>query len=163
MRDEEGVQGCYCLLIAHRSSLRPFMSPDQVKKILLDTKTIAVVGISSRPGRPAHDVPKYLQEHGYRIIPVNPNASEILGEKAYPSLTAIPREIHIDTVQLFLKHEDIARAVDEAIAIGAQVVWMQEGVRDDVAAKRAQDAGLQVVQDRCMRAAHRFFFAEPKK
>jgi predicted CoA-binding protein len=157
------VQCCHCPLIPQCSLLRSCMSPDQVKKILLDTKTIAVVGISSRPGRTAHDVPKYLQEHGYRIIPVNPHASEILGEKAYPSLTAIPREIHIDTVQLFLKHEDIARAVEEAIAIGAQVVWMQEGVRDDVAAKRAQDAGLQVVQDRCMRAAHRFFFAEPKK
>jgi hypothetical protein len=139
------------------------MSPDQVKQILLDTKTIAVVGISSREGRPAHDVPKYLQQHGYRIIPVNPNATEILGETAYPNLAAIPREIQIDTVQMFLKHEAIAAAVEEAIARGAQVIWMQEGVRDDAAAKRAQDAGLQVVMDRCMRAAHRFFFAEPKK
>ena len=139
------------------------MSPEQVKQILLDTKTIAVVGISSRAGRPAHDVPKYLQEHGYRIIPVNPSATEILGETAYPNLSAIPRDVSIDTVQIFLKHEDIAPAVEEAIARGAKVIWMQEGVRDDAAAKRAQDAGLQVVMDRCMRAAHRFFFAEPKK
>lgn len=139
------------------------MSPDQVKQILLETKTIAVVGISSREGRVAHDVPKYLQAHGYRIIPVNPNAAEILGETVYPKLSAIPREIHIDTVQMFLKHQDIAPAVEEAIAMGARVIWMQEGVRDDTAAKRAQDAGLTVVMDRCMRAAHRFFFAEPKK
>lgn len=139
------------------------MSPDQVKTILLETKTIAVVGISSRPGRPAHDVPKYLQEHGYRIIPVNPKASEILGERVYPSLKAIPPEIKIDTVQLFLHYEHIAEAVQDAIAIGARVVWMQEGVRNDDAAEAAQAAGLTVVQDRCMRAAHRFFFAEPKK
>ena len=139
------------------------MSPDQVKNILLEAKTIAVVGISSRPGRPAHDVPKYLQEHGYRIIPVNPKATEILGEQAYPSLKMIPSEIQVDTVQLFLHYEHIAAAVQDAIAIGARVVWMQEGVRDDDAAEAAEAAGLTVVQDRCMRAAHRFFFAEPKK
>lgn len=139
------------------------MSPDQVKQILLDTKTIAVVGISSRPDRPAHDVPKYLQEHGYRIIPVNPNATEILGEKVYPELGAIPKEIPIDTVQIFLHSEDVPPVVEAAIQIGAKVVWMQEGVHNDAAAKRAEEAGLKVVQDRCMRAAHRFFFAEPKK
>ena len=139
------------------------MSPDQIKNILLETETIAVVGISSRAGRPAHDVPKYLQEHGYRIIPVNPKAAEILGEQVYPSLKQIPPEIKIDTVQLFLHYEHIAEAVQDAIAIGARVVWMQEGVRDDDAAEAAQAAGLTVVQDRCMRAAHRFFFAEPKK
>ncbi len=139
------------------------MSPDQIKKILLETKTIAVVGISSRQGRPAHDVPQYLQAHGYRIVPVNPNATEILGERVYASLQEIPREIKIDTVQLFLRHADIAPAVQDAIALGARVIWMQEGVRDDNAAKQAEAAGLLVVQDRCMRAAHRFFFAEPKK
>lgn len=139
------------------------MTPDQIKQILLDTKTIAVVGISSHENRPAHDVPKYLQAQGYRIIPVNPNAAEILGEQAYPGLLAIPCEIRIDTVQLFLRAQDVAAAVEQAIEIGARVVWMQEGVHDDAAAKRAAQAGLQVVQDRCMRAAHRFFFAEPKK
>ncbi len=139
------------------------MSPDQVKQILLDTKTIAVVGISSRPERPAHDVPKYLQAHGYRIIPVNPNATEILGEKVYSELGAIPKEIPIDMVQIFLRSEDVPSVVQAAIQIGAKVVWMQEGVRNDAAAKHAEEAGLKVVQDRCMRAAHRFFFAEPKK
>lgn len=141
----------------------PKMTPEDVKQILLDTKTIAVVGISTRPGRPSQDVPKYLQAHGYRIIPVNPNAAEVLGEKAYPNLTAIPAAEKIDTVEIFLKPEQVPEVVEEAIKIGAKVIWMQEGVRNDEAAKRAEDAGLQVIQDRCMRAAHRFFFSEPKK
>jgi predicted CoA-binding protein len=139
------------------------MSPDQVKQILLDTKTIAVVGMSAQPDRPNHDVPKYLQAHGYRIIPVNPNATEILGEKAYPDLLAIPPTERVDTVQIFLPSDKVGPIVDQAIQIGARVVWMQEGVRNDTAARRAEQAGMQVVQDRCMRAAHRFFFAEPTK
>ena len=139
------------------------MTPDQVKQILLDTKTIAVVGMSTDPTRPSQDVPKYLQAHGYRIIPVNPNATEILGEKAYPNLSAIPRDIKIDTVEIFLRNDQVPPVVEEAIAIGAKVIWMQEGVRNDQAAKTAEAAGLVVLQDRCMRAAHRFFFAESKK
>lgn len=139
------------------------LSPDQVKQILLDTKTIAVVGMSTDPTRPGQDVPKYLKEHGYKIIPVNPNAPEILGEKAYPNLTEIPQDVTIDTVQIFLHSEDVPPVVEQAIARGAKVVWMQEGVRNEQAARRAKEAGLLVVQDRCMRAAHRFFFAEPKK
>jgi predicted CoA-binding protein len=139
------------------------MSPDQVKQILLDTKTIAVVGMSTRPERPSHDVPKYLKEHGYRIIPVNPSTTEILGEKAYPDLLAIPPDLKIDTVEIFLPSDQVPPIVEQAIQIGARVVWMQEGVRNESAAKRAEEAGLLVVQDRCMRAAHRFFFATPKK
>lgn len=138
------------------------MSPDQVKQILLDTRTIAVVGMSTHADRQSQLVPKYLQAHGYRIIPINPRADEILGEKAYPSLSAVPREIQIDTVEIFLRPEDVPPVVEEAIAIGARVIWMQEGIRNDEAAQRALDAGLQVVQDRCMRAAHRFFFAQPR-
>jgi predicted CoA-binding protein len=147
----------------HLPNVIPSMSPDQVKQILLDTKTIAVVGMSTHPDRPSHDVPKYLKEHGYRIIPINPTASEILGEKAYPSLAAIPPGEHVDTVELFLHAEDVPPVVEDAIKIGAKVIWMQEGIRNDEAARRAQDAGLLVIQDRCMRAAHRFFFAKPKK
>jgi len=139
------------------------MTPDKVKQILVDTKTIAVVGMSTRAERPSQAVPKYLKEHGYTIIPVNPTAQEILGEKAYPDLLSIPRDIHIDTVEIFLRSEDVPPVVEQAIQIGAKVIWMQEGVRNDTAAKRAEEAGLLVVQDRCMRAAHRFFFAEPKK
>lgn len=138
------------------------MSPDQVKQILLDTKTIAVVGMSTDPTRPGQDVPKYLKEHGYKIIPINPKADEILGEKAYPNLLSLPPGTHIDTVQIFLRSEDVPPVVEDAIKIGAKVIWMQEGIRNEAAAKRAQEAGLLVVQDRCMRAAHRFFFAAPK-
>lgn len=137
------------------------MTPEQVKQILLDTKTIAAVGMSSNPDRPSHSVPLYLRDHGYRIFPVNPNATEIDGLKVYPNLSAIPDRI--DTVEIFLPSEQVPPIVDEAIKIGARVVWMQEGVRNDQAAARAEAAGLQVVQDRCMRAAHRFFFAEPKQ
>lgn len=137
------------------------MSPDQVKQILIDTKTIAVVGMSTNPDRPSHSVPLYLRAHGYKIIPVNPNATEIEGEKAYPDLLSIPEPI--DTVEIFLPSEQVPPIVEQAIQVGAKVVWMQEGVRNDEAAQRAEAAGLKVVQDRCMRAAHRFFFAEPKK
>lgn len=150
-------------LSPQHSYLIPNMSPDQVKQILLDTKTIAVVGMSSRADRPSNDVPKYLKEHGYRIVPINPNAQEILGEKAYPNLLAIPPELKIDTVQIFLRSEEVLPVVQDAIKIGAKAIWMQEGVRNEQAAVRAEEAGLLVVQDRCMRAAHRFFFAEPKK
>lgn len=150
-------------LSPQHSYLIPNMSPDQVKQILLDTKTIAVVGMSSRADRPSHDVPKYLKEHGYQIVPINPNAQEILGEKAYPNLLAIPPELKIDTVQIFLRSEEVLPVVQDAIKIGAKAIWMQEGVRNEQAAVRAEEAGLLVVQDRCMRAAHRFFFAEPKK
>lgn len=139
------------------------MSPDQVKQILLDTKTIAAVGVSARAEQPSHAVAKYMQAHGYKIIPVNPRAQEILGEKVYPNLTAIPREIQIDTVQIFLHSEAVPPVAQEAIALGAKVIWMQEGVRNEQAAARAEKAGLVVIQDRCMRAAHRFFFAEPIK
>jgi predicted CoA-binding protein len=138
------------------------MTPDQVKQIFLDTKTIAVVGMSTRPERPSHDVPKYLQAHGYKIIPINPKATEILGEKAYPSLVSIPADIHVDTVEIFLRPAEIPPVVEEAIKIGADVIWMQEGIRNDVAARRAEAAGLKVIQDRCMRSAHRFFFSELK-
>ncbi|GIL15814.1 MAG: CoA-binding protein [Chloroflexota bacterium] len=139
------------------------MSPDQVKQILLDTKTIAVVGISTRAEQTSHAVAQYMQAHGYKIIPVNPRAQEILGEKAYPNLTAIPREIQIDTALLFLRSEDVPPVAQAAIALGVKALWMQEGVRNEQAAARAEKAGLLVIQDRCMRAAHRFFFAEPKK
>lgn len=136
------------------------MTPDQVKQILLDTKTIAVVGMSTNPDRPSHSVPLYLRNHGYTVIPVNPNADEIEGMQTYPTLSAIP--VPVDTVEIFLPSDQVPPIVDEAIKIGAKVIWMQEGVRNDAAAERAEAAGLQVVQDRCMRAAHRFFFAEPK-
>ncbi len=130
------------------------MNSDQtLKDILLSVKTIASVGVSSNPEKDSYKVVAYLQEQGYRIIPVNPTATEIFGEKVYPSLSAIPDQV--DVVQVFRKPEDIPPVVEEAIKIGAKVVWMQEGITNQEAAQKAQAAGLQVVMDACMRTVHR--------
>lgn len=124
----------------------------QLRRILEETHTIAVVGISDRPERPAFSVPAYLQAHGYRIIPVNPTLDQVLGEKAYPNLSAIPEPV--DTVLIFRRSEHVPPVVDEAIQIGARVVWMQEGILHEGAAAAAEKAGLAVVMDTCMRAQH---------
>ena len=125
---------------------------DQLKHILKSTRTIASVGLSSNPGKESYGIAQYLKDHGYTVIPVNPTADEILGEKAYPDLATIPGKI--DVVQLFRKSEDVPPFVDEAIQIGAKVVWMQEGIENAPAAAKAESAGLTVVMDRCMRAEH---------
>ena len=124
-----------------------------MKDILTSAKTIASVGLSSNPEKESHQVVWYLKEQGYRIIPVNPTATEILDEKVYPNLSAIPGEV--DVVQVFRKPEDVPPVVDEAIKIGAKVIWMQEGIVNEEAAQKARAAGLQVVMDACMRASHR--------
>jgi hypothetical protein len=127
-------------------------SPETINKILKQAKTIAVVGLSSDPSRPSHGVAGYMQSNGYRIIPINPNESEVLGEKAYPNLTEVP--VTIDLVDIFRRSEEAAAHVDEAIRVGAQSVWLQEGVIDDEAALKAQSAGLDVVMDRCILKEH---------
>jgi predicted CoA-binding protein len=127
-------------------------SDETVKRILDDCRTIAVVGLSSKSTRPSHDVAAYMQRHGYRVIPVNPNEREVLGEKAYASLAEVPEGI--DLVDVFRRSEEAGAAVDEAMAIGAKAVWLQEGVIDDAAAQRALDAGLLVVMDRCWLKEH---------
>ena len=132
----------------------------RMKDILVSTKTIASVGLSSNPQKESYGIAAYLKEQGYRIIPVNPNADEILGEKSYPDLSSIPEEV--DAVQVFRKPEDVPPVVDEAIKIGAKVVWMQEGIRHEEAAQKAREAGLQVVMDACMRATHRRLMIGPK-
>jgi uncharacterized protein len=129
---------------------------DQVRKILREIHTIAVVGCSKDPAKDAHRVPKYLQMHGYRIIPVNPTATEILGEKAYPSLDAVP--IPYDAVDIFRPSADVPPVVDQAIPGPARVVWMQLGIRNEEAAKKARAAGKTVVQDRCMMRDHARLF-----
>jgi uncharacterized protein len=130
------------------------MNDDRVlKEILLSAKTIASVGLSGNPQKESYGVALYLKEQGYRVIPVNPTAMEILGEKSYPDLESVPEKI--DVVQVFRKPEDVPPVVDDAIKVGAKVVWMQEGITNEEAAKKARDAGLQVVMDACMRAAHR--------
>jgi uncharacterized protein len=127
-------------------------STDTIRKILKQTRTIAVVGLSSDPSRPSYSVSSYMQSNGYRIIPVNPNESEVLGEKSYSSLTEVP--VSIDLVDIFRRSEEAGAHVDEAISVGAQAVWLQEGVIDDDAASKAQSAGLDVVMDRCILKEH---------
>jgi len=130
------------------------MNSDKVmKEILLSAKTVASFGLSSSNEKESYWIVSYLKEQGYRIIPVNPTATEILGEKVYPNLESIPEKV--DVVQVFRKSEDVPPVVESAIKIGAKVVWMQEGIVNEEAAQKARDAGLQVVMDACMRATHR--------
>ncbi|NTU57197.1 MAG: CoA-binding protein [Anaerolineales bacterium] len=139
------------------------MSNDHDRKmrdIFTSAKTIASVGLSSNPEKESYGVALYLKEQGYRIIPVNPTATEILGEKVYPNLSAIPEKV--DVVQVFRKPEDVPPVVEEAIKIGAKVVWMQEGIVNYEAAQKAEEAGLQVVMDACMRATHKRLNSGPK-
>lgn len=123
--------------------------------ILDRCRTVAVVGLSPKTHRDSHIVARYMQAHGWRIVPVNPNAEgEILGEKVYPSLTEAARHERIELVDCFRNSADIPPIVDEAIAIGAQAVWMQLGVDHAAAAEKARTAGLLVVQDRCLKIDH---------
>ncbi len=126
---------------------------DELRQILTSVKTVAVVGLSDDPERPSHHIPAYLQTQGYRIIPVNPKFSELLGEKAYARVRDIPEPI--DVVQIFRRSEAVPPIVEDAIAKGARVVWMQLGVSHEDAAARARAAGLKVVMDTCMGATHR--------
>lgn len=128
-------------------------SEKEMKDILLSAKTIASFGLSSNQEKESYWIVAYLKEQGYTIIPVNPTATEILGEKAYPDLESIP--VKVDVVQVFRKSEDVPPVVDSAIRIGAKAVWMQEGIVNEAAAQKAREAGLQVVMDACMRATHR--------
>lgn len=132
------------------------MSQDaDIRAILRDCRTVAVVGLSPRPERDSHRVARYMQQQGWRIVPVNPMADgEILGETVYPSLTAAARDVRIDLVDCFRRSEEMAPLVDEAIRIGAAAVWMQLGVEDETAAARARSAGLRVVQNRCLKIDH---------
>jgi predicted CoA-binding protein len=132
----------------------------KMRDILTSTNTIASVGLSSNQEKESFWIVLYLKEQGYRIIPVNPTQTEIMGEKCYPSLSDIPDKV--DVVQVFRKPEDVPPVVDEAIKIGAKVVWMQEGIVNNEAAQKAEEAGLRVVMDACMRAAHRRLNIGPK-
>ena len=126
--------------------------PKAIDTILDEMKTIAVVGLSSDTSRASYGVSRYMQSHGYRIIPVNPNETNVLGEKAYARLEEVPDDI--DLVDIFRRSQEAGGHVDEAISIGARGVWLQEGVIDEQAARRAQQAGLAVVMDRCILKEH---------
>ena len=120
-----------------------------IDRILSDSRTIAVVGLSEKPERPSHGVARYLQERGFRIIPVNPNVREVLGEKAYPSLREIPGSV--DLVDVFRRPEEMVPVAEEAIRIGARFFWMQEGVTNREAEEMLAGAGIPVVADRCVK------------
>ena len=127
-------------------------SDDPVLEILKTSKTIAVVGLSSRRMRPSYGVSEYMQSAGYRIVPVNPNESEVLGEKSYTRLEDVPTPV--DIVDIFRRSEYVPEIVESAIRIGARAVWMQEGVFHSAAAARAREAGLFVVEDSCILKEH---------
>lgn len=131
---------------------------DSKLRDLLDVETIAVVGCSTTPGKAAHDIPQYMRDQGYEIVPVNPYADEIFGREAYDSLSEVPEDIEM--VNVFRPSEEVPEIVDDVLERheehgDVESVWLQLGIRDDEAADRAVDAGLDVVQDRCLKVEHR--------
>jgi len=128
----------------------PLMPSDQeLRSILGEAKTIAVVGLSSKPHRDSHSVAAYLQRKGYRILPVNPNETEVLGEKAYPSLLDVPE--HVDVVDVFRRAEYTPEVAEQAVKIGARVLWLQDGIVNEDAWRIGQEGGLDVVMGVCIR------------
>ncbi|MDO8775081.1 MAG: CoA-binding protein [Burkholderiaceae bacterium] len=127
---------------------------ENIRHILRTCRTVAVVGLSPKPHRASFDVARYMQAHGWRIIPINPNATEILGEKAYPSLAEAARHERIELVNVFRNSADVPPVAQEAIAIGAQALWLQLGIENTEAANAAQAAGLRVVQNKCLMVEH---------
>jgi uncharacterized protein len=143
---------------AHRSPHGPVQMrevrplPERITKILLQFKTLAVVGLSPKPSRPSHGVAAYMRMHGYRVIPVNPNAESLFHERCYPSLAEVPGEV--DVVVIFRSPQHVPEIVDAAIRKRARVIWMQEGIRNDEGARRARRAGLEVIEDHCILKEH---------
>ncbi len=138
------------------------MNSKQIKKILAESKTIAVVGLSREPKKASHQVALYMKKHGYHIVPVNPFVEEVLGEKSYPSLLEIPKEIQkeIDVVDIFRRSEDVPSVVQQAIKLRElhstpSVIWMQLGVINEEAAKAASEAGFTVIMDKCIMQEHK--------
>jgi predicted CoA-binding protein len=127
----------------------------ELRALLGQARTIAVVGLSSRPDRPSHDVAEYLQRKGYRIVPVNPNETEVLGERAYASLRDIPPELHVDVVDVFRRAEHTPQIARDAVAVGATALWLQQGIVNDEAYRIASEAGLDVVMGICIRSTKR--------
>ncbi|HET7560480.1 MAG TPA: CoA-binding protein [Limnochordia bacterium] len=132
-------------------------TPADFDAIFAQTRTIAVVGLSPDPDRSSHGVASYLQQAGYRIIPVNPNARAVLGERAYPDLRSVPEPV--DLVDVFRRSEFVPEIAEETVAISAKALWLQLGVVHEPAARRARAAGLTVVMDRCLAVEHRFWLA----
>jgi len=127
--------------------------PEAIRRVLLGSKTIAVVGASPKPERDSYQIAKYLIDKGYDVIPVNPGQSEILGRKCYPDVKSIPKKV--DIVDVFRAPEHIPPIADDAVAAKAECLWLQSGIAHEEAAKKASDAGLYVIQDRCIATMHR--------
>lgn len=134
----------------------------ELRSLLGEAHVVAVVGISSKPSRPSYEVASYLQEHGYRIVPVNPNETEVLGERAYASLLDIPLEVHVDVVDVFRRAEHTPEVAREAVAIGARVLWLQEGIVNEEAARIAAEGGLEVIMGVCIRHVRERLMAEDR-
>jgi predicted CoA-binding protein len=126
-------------------------SGDELRSILLAARAIAVVGLSSKPDRPSHEVASFLQERGYRIVPVNPNETEVLDERAYPSLLDVPAEIPIEIVDVFRRAEETPGVAEQAVRRGAKVLWLQQGIVNEDARRIAEEAGLTVIMGVCIR------------
>lgn len=127
----------------------------ELRLLLGEAETIAVVGLSSKPDRPSHGVARYLQVHGYRIVPVNPRETEVLGEPAYASLLDVPAELRIDVVDVFRRSEDTPEIARQAVQIGAKVLWLQEGIVNEEAYRIATEGGLEVIMGVCIRTTRR--------
>jgi predicted CoA-binding protein len=126
-------------------------SDDELRSILLAARAIAVVGLSSKPDRPSHEVASFLQEQGYRIVPVNPNETEVLDERAYPSLLDVPVEIPIEIVDVFRRAEETPGVAEQAVRRGGKVLWLQQGIVNEDARRIAEEAGLTVIMGVCIR------------
>ena len=127
----------------------------ELRALLGDARTVAVVGLSSKPDRPSNSVAAYLQERGYRIVPVNPKEADVLGERAYPSLLDVPKDLHVDVVDVFRRAEDTPEVARDAVTIGARVLWLQAGIVNDDAYRIATEAGLEVIMGVCIRSTIR--------
>lgn len=136
--------------------MQRFVNLSEIKNFLEQSNTIAVVGLSPKENRPSNMVGCYLLNVGYTVIPVNPGHKEILGRKCYPNLSEISE--HIDIVDIFRRSEDVLPIVEDAIAIGAKVIWMQQGIINYQAAAKAEEAGLTVIMDRCIKIDHNDLF-----
>jgi uncharacterized protein len=124
---------------------------NELRSLLREARVIAVVGISSKAWRPSYDVASYLQDHGYRIVPINPNETEVLGERAYPSLLDIPDDVRVDVVDVFRRPEHTPDVARDAVRIGARFLWLQEGIVSEEAARIAQEGGLDVIMGVCIK------------
>lgn len=135
---------------------------DALRALLEAADTVAVVGLSSNPDRPSFEVAAYLQRHGYRIVPVNPNEGEVLGEPAYPSLLELPEGMGVDVVDVFRRPEHTPEIARQAVAIGASTFWLQEGVMNEEAERIASEGGLAVIMDRCIKRTRERLMGEAR-